>query len=73
VFDPKLLLANVGAGKAIFKFRKNKDAFEQGDVADTVFYIQQGKVNLAVLSDPRGRKRRRDSRERRVLLQGLLE
>jgi CRP/FNR family transcriptional regulator, cyclic AMP receptor protein len=52
VFDPKLLLANVGAGKEIFKFRKNKYAFEQGDVADTVFYIQQGKVNLAVLSDP---------------------
>jgi CRP-like cAMP-binding protein len=51
VFDPKLLLANEGAGKAIFKFRKNKHVFEQGDVADTVSYIQPSKVNLTVLSD----------------------
>ena len=51
VFDPKLFLANVGAGKAILKFRKNEHVFEQGDVADTVFYIQEGKVKLTVLSD----------------------
>jgi CRP/FNR family transcriptional regulator, cyclic AMP receptor protein len=51
VFDPKLFLANVGAGKAILKFRKDQHVFEQGDVADTVFYIQQGKVKLTVLSD----------------------
>jgi len=30
----------MGAGKAIFKFRKNQHVFEQGDVTDTVFYIQ---------------------------------
>ena len=35
-----VFLANVGAGKAIFKFRKNQHVFEQGDVTDTVFYIQ---------------------------------
>ena len=49
--DPKLFLANVGAGKAIFKSRQNQHVFEQGDVADTVFYIQKGKVKLTVLSD----------------------
>jgi CRP/FNR family transcriptional regulator, cyclic AMP receptor protein len=51
VFDPKLFLAKVGAGKAILKFRKNEHVFAQGDVADTVFYIQKGKVKLTVLSD----------------------
>ena len=50
-FDPKLFLANVGTGKTILKFRKNEHMFEQGDVADTVFYIQKGKVKLTVLSD----------------------
>ena len=51
VFDPKLFLAKVGAGKAILEFRKNQHVFEQGDVADKVFYIQKGKVKLTVLSD----------------------
>ena len=54
VFDPKLFLANVGAGKAILKFRKNEHVFEQGDVADTVFYI---KARSSLLSCPtKGRK-----------------
>jgi CRP-like cAMP-binding protein len=50
-FDPKAFLAKVGAGKTILKFKKNQDVFEQGDVADTVFYIQKGRVKLTVLSD----------------------
>jgi CRP/FNR family cyclic AMP-dependent transcriptional regulator len=51
MFDPKIFLAKVGAGKTILEFRKNQHVFEQGDVADTVFYIQRGKVKLTVLSD----------------------
>jgi len=51
MFDPKDFLAKVGAGKAILEFRKNQHVFEQGDVADTVFYIQKGKVKLTVLSE----------------------
>ena len=50
MFDPKVFLAKVGAGKAILEFRKNQKVFEQGDVADTVFYIQKGRVKLTVLS-----------------------
>lgn len=44
-FDPKAFLAKVGAGKTILEFRKNQHVFEQGDVADTVFYIQRGRVS----------------------------
>ena len=51
VFDPRTFLAKVGAGKTILQFRKSQHVFEQGDVADTVFYIQNGKVKLTVLSE----------------------
>jgi CRP-like cAMP-binding protein len=51
VFDAQVFLANVGAGKVILEFQKNQNVFAQGDVADTVFYIQKGKVKVTVLSD----------------------
>src|ERR1700736_57584 len=50
-FDPKAFLARVGAGKTILKLEKNQHVFEQGDVADTVFYIQQRRVKLTVLPE----------------------
>src|SRR6202789_3842547 len=51
MFDPKDFLEKVGAEKEILEFHKNQHVFEQGDVADTVFYIQKGKVKLTVLSE----------------------
>ena len=48
MFDPKNFLAKVGAGKQVLEFHKNQHVFEQGDVADTVFYIQKGKVCIAL-------------------------
>jgi CRP/FNR family cyclic AMP-dependent transcriptional regulator len=51
MFDPKSFLAKVGAGKTVLEFHRNQHVFEQGDVADTVFYIQKGKVKLTVLSE----------------------
>ena len=50
-FDPQAFLARVGAGKAILRMKKHQHVFEQGDVADTVFYIQKGRVKLTVLSE----------------------
>lgn len=50
-FDPKTFLAKVGTGKTILEFRKNQRVFEQGDKADTVFYLQKGKVKLTVMSE----------------------
>jgi CRP/FNR family transcriptional regulator, cyclic AMP receptor protein len=50
-FDPKAFLAGVGTGKAILEFQKSQNVFEQGDVADSVFYIQKGRVKLTVLSE----------------------
>jgi CRP-like cAMP-binding protein len=50
-FDPLEFLARVGAGKTILEFHRNQTVFAQGDAADTVFYIQKGKVKLTVLSE----------------------
>jgi CRP/FNR family transcriptional regulator, cyclic AMP receptor protein len=50
-FDPKDFLAKVGVGKTIVEFHKNQKVFSQGDVADTVFYIQSGQVKLTVISE----------------------
>jgi len=50
-FDPKEFLAKVGEGKTISKYRKDQVVFSQGEVADAVFYIQQGKVKLTVVSE----------------------
>jgi CRP-like cAMP-binding protein len=51
LFDPRIFLAKVGTGKQVLEFHKNQHVFEQGDVADTVFYIQSGKVKLTVVSE----------------------
>jgi CRP/FNR family transcriptional regulator, cyclic AMP receptor protein len=50
-FDPQKFLAKVGEGKTISKYRKGQLIFAQGEVADSVFYIQKGKVKVVVLSE----------------------
>jgi CRP/FNR family transcriptional regulator, cyclic AMP receptor protein len=50
-FDPKTFLALVGAGKTILNFTKGRIIFTQGDAADSVFYIQSGKIKMTVVSE----------------------
>jgi CRP-like cAMP-binding protein len=50
-FDAPVFLAKMGAGKTILEFDKGQNVFEQGDVAETVYYIQKGRIKLTVLSD----------------------
>ncbi len=49
-FDPKKFLATIGEGRKVVTFSKKQTIFTQGDKADAVFYIQEGKVRLAVVS-----------------------
>ena len=49
-FDPKRFLAKVGKGKTISKHRKGQIVFSQGELADAVFYVQQGEVKLTELA-----------------------
>ena len=49
-FDPREFLATIGAGRKVVAFPKKQTIFAQGDAADSVFYIQTGKVRLSVVS-----------------------
>ncbi len=50
-FDPKTFLAKVGEGRTIGKYPRDQTVFLQGDPADSVFYIQKGKVKVTVVSE----------------------
>ena len=50
-FDSKVFLAKANVGRTISKYRKNQIAFSQGDPADSVFYIREGKVKVTVTSE----------------------
>jgi CRP/FNR family transcriptional regulator, cyclic AMP receptor protein len=49
-FDPKTFLSTIDGGRTIVTFRKKRTIFAQGDSADSVFYIQNGKVKLTVVA-----------------------
>ena len=49
-FDPKTFLSTIDGGRKIAAFTKKQTIFAQGDSADAVFYIQEGKVKLTVVA-----------------------
>jgi CRP-like cAMP-binding protein len=49
-FDTKTFLSTINGGRKIEAFPKKQTIFAQGDPADAVYYIQEGKVKLAVVS-----------------------
>jgi CRP-like cAMP-binding protein len=49
-FDPKVFLATVGKGRRLIEYTKGQSVFAQGDPADALFYLQKGRVKLAVIS-----------------------
>ena len=50
-FDPKVFLSKVNGGRAISDYRKDQIVHTQGEPADSVFYIQSGKVKKTVVSE----------------------
>jgi CRP/FNR family transcriptional regulator, cyclic AMP receptor protein len=50
-FDVKSFLSSVGSGRSTEKYQRKKIIFRQGDPADSVFYIQSGKIELSVMSN----------------------
>jgi CRP-like cAMP-binding protein len=50
-FSPNAFLGRAEVGKTIGKYGKNQEIFAQGQIADSVFYIQKGKVKITVLSE----------------------
>ncbi|MEO6203327.1 MAG: Crp/Fnr family transcriptional regulator [Nitrospirales bacterium] len=49
-FNPETFLRQVGNGKTIVRCGKSHVLFSQGDTADSVYYILEGKVTLTVVS-----------------------
>ena len=49
-FDLQTFLDSAGAARTIKKFSRGAVIFSQGDRATDVFYVQQGRVKLSVLS-----------------------
>ncbi len=49
-FDAEAFLTTVGAGRTIGTYKARSYIFRQGTVCDAVFYIQEGQVQLSVVS-----------------------
>jgi CRP/FNR family cyclic AMP-dependent transcriptional regulator len=49
--NPLARLAEVATGKKFKTYQKNQTIFEQGDIADTVFYIRTGRIKIEVQSE----------------------
>jgi hypothetical protein len=48
--DPKTFLSTIDGGRKVTTFPKKQPIFVQGDSSDAVFYLQEGKVRLTVVS-----------------------
>ncbi len=49
-FDPEAFLARTGLGRKSLSLKKNEVAYAQGDLADTIFYVQKGRLRVTVTS-----------------------
>jgi CRP/FNR family transcriptional regulator, cyclic AMP receptor protein len=49
-FDPEAFLAKADGGVTISKYEKGQVVFSQGEPADSVFYIREGRIKIAVVS-----------------------
>ncbi|WP_426610551.1 Crp/Fnr family transcriptional regulator [Bradyrhizobium sp. McL0616] len=61
-FNVKVFLNTVDGGRTVATYPKDQKVFSQGDPADSVFFIQRGRVKVYVVSD--------EGKEAVVALQG---
>jgi len=50
-FNVNVFLNTVDGGRTVVTYRKNETVYSQGDPADSVFYIQKGKVKVCIVSE----------------------
>ena len=50
-FDPEGFLAKADGGLTVSKYAKGQAVFAQGEPADSVFYIREGRVKISVVSE----------------------
>jgi CRP-like cAMP-binding protein len=50
-FDPAVFLSSVDGGRTLSHYQKGQTIFAQDDPADSVFFVQRGRVKLSVVSE----------------------
>jgi CRP-like cAMP-binding protein len=50
-FNPHTFLSTIGNGRRMLPFQQNHVIFAQGEASDGLFFIQEGKVQLSVVSE----------------------
>jgi CRP/FNR family transcriptional regulator, cyclic AMP receptor protein len=50
-FNVEVFLHTVAGGRSVTNYGQNQKVFSQGDPGDAVFYIQEGKVKVCVVSE----------------------
>jgi CRP/FNR family transcriptional regulator, cyclic AMP receptor protein len=50
-FNPQVYLDSAGVSRKVAEFRRKQAIFSQGDVADSVMYIQKGSVKFTVVNE----------------------
>jgi CRP/FNR family transcriptional regulator, cyclic AMP receptor protein len=50
-FNVETFLTTVDGGRTIAKYRKGQMVYRQGDPADAVFYVEEGKVKVCIVNE----------------------
>jgi CRP-like cAMP-binding protein len=50
-FKVDVFLSTIDGERSVSEYRKNQKVFSQGDVADAVYYVQEGQVKVCVISE----------------------
>jgi CRP/FNR family transcriptional regulator, cyclic AMP receptor protein len=51
LFNVETFLTTVDGGRTIAKYRKGQMVYRQGDPADAVFYVEEGKVKVCIVNE----------------------
>ncbi len=62
MIDNQTIVGLVGGRRKVHLFKKKRTIFSQGDAAESVFYLQEGRIQLSILSRARKGSDRRGSR-----------
>jgi CRP-like cAMP-binding protein len=49
-FDPQVFLDTAGVARKVVEYRRHESIYSQGEVADTVMYVQKGGVKFSVVN-----------------------
>jgi CRP/FNR family cyclic AMP-dependent transcriptional regulator len=50
-FDPQIFLSKVGDGRTVTRYKEKETVYRQSDPANALFYLQEGKAKVTVLSE----------------------